>query len=207
MKEEQNGADDSRLKLGTALAEFQGDLDPALKGSENPFYGGKYADLNSIIEATKGPKKKSKIAFSVVPDIIVEKLKATKTTTHPDGRVEVVEKETLGTIEIAKGILMVGGVWLEGRSILKTGAKGPDDPQAQIAAQTYARRGLQNAMLNIPVKAGDKAAEADADDDGESIIGEKEKAKRGKAKPSVPKKPDSKTDRPVMSRTEGDLGI
>ena len=204
MKEEQNGADDSRLKLGTALAKFQAGLDPALKGSENPYYKGKYADLNSIIEATKEPKKETGIAFSVVPDIIVEKLKATKTTTFPDGRVEVVEKETLGTIEIAKGILMVGGVWLEGKSILKTGAKGPDDPQAQIAAQTYARRGLQNAMLNIPVKAGDKGSEADADDDGESIIGEKEKAKRGKAKPSVPKKP-SDTKRPVMTPADGDL--
>ena len=204
MKEEQNGADDSRLKLGTALAEFQAILDPALKGSENPFYGGKYADLNSIIEATKGPKTKAGIAFSVVPDVIVEKLKATKTTTFPDGRVEVVEKETLGTIEIAKGILMVGGVWLEGKSILKTGAKGPDDPQAHIAAQTYARRGLQNAMLNIPVKAGDKAGEADADDDGESIIGEKEKAKRERAKPSVPKKPSS-TKRPVMLPADDEL--
>ena len=200
MDKEQNGADDSRLKLGTALAKFQATLDPALKKNENPFYGGKYADLNSIIEATKEPKAKSGIAFSVVPDVIVEKLKATKTTTYPDGRVETVEKETLGTIEIVKGILMVGGVWLEGKSIVKTGAKGPDDPQAQLAGQTYARRGMQNAMLNIPVKAGDKAAEADADDDGESIIGEKEKAKRGKAKPASPK-------RPVMNRTEGDLGI
>ena len=201
MDKEQNGADNNRIKLGAALAEFQSILDPALKESENPFYGGKYADLNSVIEATKEPKKKAKIAFSVVPDVIVEKLKATKTTTYPDGRVEVVEKETLGIIEIAKGILMVGGVWLQGRSILKTGAKGPDDPQAQIAAQTYARRGLQNAMLNIPVKAGDKAGEADADDDGESIIGEKEKNRRTKAKPSAPKTPN----RPVMVREEDGL--
>ena len=65
MKEEQNGADDSRLKLGTALAGFQAILDPALKGSKNPFYKGKYADLNSIIEATKEPKKETGIAFSV----------------------------------------------------------------------------------------------------------------------------------------------
>jgi len=200
MKKEQDTGSNDQEQLGIKLAEVQAGMEPALKENENPFYGGTYADLNSCIEATKEPKAKAGMAFSVVPDVIVEKLKATKTTTYPDGRVEVVEKETLGTIEIVKGILMVGGAWLIGKSIVKTGAKGPDDPQAHLAGQTYARRGIQNAMLNIPVKAGDKAAEGDSDDDGESIIGKKEVNRRGgnNNKPSAAK-------RPVMDRTEGDI--
>ena len=114
--EETNG----KLALGTALARFQSSLSPAIKGSDQPFFKdkdgnpSKYADINALIEVTKEPLEKAGMAFSCVPDFTLEKLKSVKTTTHPDGRVEVIEKEELQVIEFQRGIIMVGEQWLEG---------------------------------------------------------------------------------------------
>lgn len=197
-------ASNGRLSIGTGLAKFQSLCGAATRDSDQAFYKSKdgtpskYADLNSIIEASKEPKEKAGIAFSTVPDFTVEKLKSVKTTTFPDGRVEVIEKEHLEVIEFTRSYLMCGENWLESKMTIKTGAKGPDDPQAVGAGLTYNRRQQQGAMLNLRTADGE-------DDDGESVIGEKERAKRGKAKPSVPKKPVSDTKRPVMTPADGEL--
>jgi len=154
---------DKRTNIGNALAKFQSKLKPAVKGTEQSFFGGKYADLNAIIDASKEPKEEAGIAFSLVPNFSVEKLKSVKTTTKPDGSVEVIEKEDLRVIEFVSSYVMVGEDWLEGRMTLKTGAKGPDDPQAMGSGLTYLRRYMQSNMLNIGTADGE-------DDDGEATM-------------------------------------
>ncbi len=196
-------ASNGRLSIGTGLATQQPLCGAATKDSDQAFYKGKdgtpskYADLNSIIKVTKEPNKEAGMAFSTVPDFTIEKLKSVKTTTFPDGRIEVIEKEHIEVLEFSRSYLMCGENWLESKMIIKTGAKGPDDPQAMGAGLTYNRRQQQAAMLNLMTAEGE-------DDDGESVIGEKEKNRRTKAKPSVPKKPTSK-NRPVMEREEDGL--
>ena len=187
--EETNG----KLALGTALARFQSSLSPAIKGSDQPFFKdkdgnpSKYADINALIEVTKEPLEKAGMAFSCVPDFSLEKLKSVKTTTHPDGRVEVIEKEELQVIEFQRGIIMVGEQWLEGKLTIKTGTKGPQDPQAVLAGITYNRRGMKSMMLNISTAEGE-------DDDGESLVDHTSKAKKKK----------ETGGRPVMTRQKED---
>ena len=187
--EETNG----KLALGTALARFQSSLSPAIKGSDQPFFKdkdgnpSKYADINALIEVTKEPLEKAGMAFSCVPDFTLERLKSVKTTTHPDGRVEVIEKEELQVIEFQRGIIMVGEQWLEGKLTIKTGTKGPQDPQAVLAGITYNRRGMKSMMLNISTAEGE-------DDDGESLVDHTSKAKKKK----------ETGGRPVMTRQKED---
>tara|TARA_Y100000310_G_C20698945_1_gene827891 strand:+ start:5629 stop:6213 length:585 start_codon:yes stop_codon:yes gene_type:complete len=187
--EETNG----KLALGTALARFQSSLSPAIKGSDQPFFKdkdgnpSKYADINALIEVTKEPLEKAGMAFSCVPDFTLERLKSVKTTTHPDGRVEVIEKEELQVIEFQRGIIMVGEQWLEGKLTIKTGTKGPQDPQAVLAGITYNRRGMKSMMLNISTAEGE-------DDDGESLVDHSPK----------PKKKKETGGRPVMTRQKED---
>ena len=182
-----------KLALGTALARFQSSLSPAIKGSDQPFFKdkdgnpSKYADINALIEVTKEPLEKAGMAFSCVPDFSLERLKSVKTTTHPDGRVEVIEKEELQVIEFQRGIIMVGEQWLEGKLTIKTGTKGPQDPQAVLAGITYNRRGMKSMMLNISTAEGE-------DDDGESLVDHTSKAKKKK----------ETGGRPVMTRQKED---
>jgi|LUMF01.1.fsa_nt_gb hypothetical protein len=186
-KEKTNG----KLVLGTAMAKFQAQLKPAVKGSDQPFFKdkdgnpSKYADINSLIEVTKEPLNKAGMAFSCVPDFTLERLKSVKTTTHPDGRVEVIEKEEIQVVEFQRGIVMCGDQWLEGKLTIKTGAKGPKDPQAVLGGMTYNRRGIKSSMLNISTADGE-------DDDGESLMGRN----------SAPSEQPKKKGRPVMTRTK-----
>ena len=182
--------EDKKLAIGSAMAKFQSTLDPALKNTEQSYFGGHYADLNSVIEASRKGKADAGIAFATVPDILTEKLKSSKTTTYPDGRVEVIEKETLDIIEITRGIVMVGDQWLEGKLTVKTGNK-PHDPQAMGSGLTYNRRYLQSNMLNIPTAVGE-------DDDGEAT---QDRNNGGKEKPA---KATPRVKRPVMVVDEGD---
>ena len=186
-KEKTNG----KLVIGTAMAKFQAQLESAVRGSDQPFFKdkdgnpSKYADINSLIEVTKEPLDKAGMAFSCVPDFTLEKLKSVKTTTHPDGRVEVVEKEEIQVFEFQRGIVMCGDQWLEGKLTIKTGAKGPKDPQAVLGGMTYNRRGLKSGMLNISTAEGE-------DDDGESLMD----------RSSKPKAEKKTVSRPAMQRQE-----
>ena len=180
--------ENKKLAIGSAMAKFQSTLGPALKNTEQSYFGGHYADLNSVIDASKEGKAEAGIAFATVPDILTEKLKSSKTTTYPDGRVEVIEKETLDVIEITRGIVMVGDQWLEGKLTVKTGNK-PNDPQAMGSGLTYNRRYLQSNMLNIPTAVGE-------DDDGEAT------QDRKNGRQEKPAKATPRAKRPSVSMTE-----
>lgn len=46
-------------ELASALAKAQGEMEAALKSATNPFFGSKFADLNSIIGASREPLSKN----------------------------------------------------------------------------------------------------------------------------------------------------
>jgi hypothetical protein len=102
-------------KLAEALAKAQGQMKPATKNSDNPYFKTKYADLASVWEAVRCPLSSN--GLSVV-----------QTTEQPADRPGIVVKTTL---------LHSSGEWISGELALKP---VKDEPQAIGAAITYGRR-------------------------------------------------------------------
>jgi hypothetical protein len=184
----------SRSSLVKALSEFQSNCQPARKNKDQSFYkdkdgnASKYADINAIIEATKKPLTDAGLAFTVVPDFTIEKLKSVRTITHADGRVETVEKEEAKVFEFTRAILMCGDTWIEGKQTIKTGAKSPEDPQAVGGGMTFNRRYMQQCMLNTML--ADKE-----DDDAEKL----------QDRPDKKDSPKRAVKAKVPAKAEGDL--
>ncbi len=108
--------------LAAALAKAQGMFLPVGKNSVNPHFKSKYADLASIIEATRGALSMNGLALVQGPVFI-------------NGRVVVVTR-----------LLHSSGQWLESEVSLKA---AQDTPQAIGSAITYGRRYGLSAILNI----------------------------------------------------------
>ena len=182
----------NRSSLAKALSQFQSKCQPARKNKDQSFYKdkkgnpSKYADINAIIEATKEPLTNAGLAFTVVPDFTIEKLKSVRIITHADGRVETVEKEEAKVFEFTRAILMCGDTWIEGKQTIKTGAKSPEDPQAVGGGMTFNRRYMQQCMLNTML--ADKE-----DDDAEKLQNRPDKKESPKkaVKARVPAKAES----------------
>jgi hypothetical protein len=105
-------------KIAVALLKAQKKMDNATKGAKNPFYKSKYADLNSVREASHPPLNEEGI---VVLQPIMQK----------DG------KNFVRTL-----LLHESGEFLA--SDVEIVCAKPNDPQAQGSAISYARRyGLQ----------------------------------------------------------------
>jgi hypothetical protein len=102
-------------KLAEALAKAQGQMKPATKNSDNPYFKTKYADLASIWDAVRGPLSSN--GLSVV-----------QTTEQPADRLGIIIRTTL---------LHSSGEWIAGDMLLKP---VKDEPQAIGAAITYGRR-------------------------------------------------------------------
>lgn len=111
-------------ELAKALVEFQSELSPAVKSSQNPFFKSYYADLGSIWDAIRPLLKKNGLA--VIQSGVSE----------PDGH------EGLKTT-----LMHTSGQWISGTWLLKN-AK-PNDPQAQGSAITYLRRYSLAAILGV----------------------------------------------------------
>ncbi len=109
-------------ELAAALAIAQGQIKPALKDADNPFFKSKYADLASIWEAIREPLSKNGLS---VPQFV-----------ENDG-----EFVTVTTMLCHKS-----GQWLSGSISLKP-AKG--DAQAAGSAATYGRRYGLSAIVGV----------------------------------------------------------
>lgn len=110
-------------KIAPAIIKAQSEMGNARKGSTNPFFKSKYADLNSIREA-------------VMPALHENGIAVLQPTIHLDNRnfVETILIHTSG--ETYSGLTEII-------------SSKPNDPQAQGSAISYARRyGLQS-ILNI----------------------------------------------------------
>lgn len=115
-------------KISAAYLMAQKEIGAAVKGSVNPFFHSKYADLGAVMEACKDALNKFGISVlqPVVGDVV----------------------ETI--------LLHESGEWLS--STTKIVVKMENDPQAQGSAISYARRyGLQS-MVFIPAEDDDAEA-------------------------------------------------
>ena len=109
--------------LAAALAKAQAQMTVAVKGSANPFFKSKYADLASIMEAVRKPLTDNEIAVVQTTDI--------------DERGVVVETVLMHS----------SGEWISGRLLM---VPVKTDPQGIGSAITYGRRyGLQS-MVSLP---------------------------------------------------------
>lgn len=110
-------------KISAALVKAQSEMGNATKGASNPFFKSKFADLNSVREAT-------------IPVLNAHGISVLQPTVT-DGSKSYVE--TL--------LLHESGEYLSGQYEIVYGKA--NDPQAFGAAVSYARRYSLQAMLNI----------------------------------------------------------
>lgn len=132
-------------KLALALSKAQSSISGAVKDSTNPFFSSKYANLESVVEAIRGPLADNELSF------------AQMTTKNEQG------------LFVNTLIMHSSGEWLEGSYpvICKT----MDDPQKVGAAMTYARRFSLASAFGVPQidDDGNTAAEKPKAEDKQSI--------------------------------------
>lgn len=129
-------------KLTVALTQAQMEFKPIVKETENPYYRSKYADLATLIEATREALAKHGLAVVQFPQLSGQNVTVTTLLTHESGE------------------------WMQNDLTLPGKGQGKDgavrfDAQSIGSAITYARRYAYQAMLNI---AGEE------DDDGNDTI-------------------------------------
>lgn len=125
--------------IAPAYLKAQKKIGAAVKGSVNPFFKSKYADLGSVMEACK--------------DILNE------------NGISVLQPVVNDTVETI--LMHESGEWFS--SSTKIISKADNDPQAQGSAITYARRyGLQS-MVFIPAEDDDGERATDHNEDALGI--------------------------------------
>jgi hypothetical protein len=113
---------DSIDQLAGALAAAQGTFAPVGKNSVNPHFKSRYADLASLIEATRPALHAAGLALVQSPSL-------------QGGRVIVTSR-----------LIHKSGQWIENSVSLKA---AQDTPQAMGSTITYGRRYGLSALLNI----------------------------------------------------------
>jgi hypothetical protein len=172
-------------ELATALAKCQGEITPALKDSNNPFFKSKYADLNAVWSVCREPL--SRHGLCVIQTIDMgeggEPILIT-TLAHSSGQ----WIKSFSPVPVKEEIVKIDPNKKE-----EIGKIGPNkkayknDPQALGSSITYMRRYNLSSIVGIST---------DEDDDGEKAMNRNAKdTKDSKEKPKVP-------DLPVISLEE-----
>ena len=73
-------------KIAAALAIAQGEMKPAIKDKENPFYKSSYADLASVWSACRGPLSKNGLSVVQVPTLNGGKMVLITMLLHTSGQ-------------------------------------------------------------------------------------------------------------------------
>ena len=110
--------------LAPALTAALGKLEGAAKSAKNPHFKNTYADLASVVEASRATLAENDLAVMQSPGLII------------DGRLQLFTR-----------IIHKSGEWIEGEFHMPL---AKSDPQATLATLTYARRGALMAILGIP---------------------------------------------------------
>lgn len=113
---------DTINELATALAIAQGQIKPALKDADNPFFKSKYADLASIWDAIREPLSKNGLSVAQFVENEGEFVTVTTMLCHKSGQ------------------------WLSSTISLKPMKA---DPQAAGSAATYGRRYGLSAIVGV----------------------------------------------------------
>ena len=114
---------ESIAAIAEALCTFQGQVNAAGKNAKNPHLGNKYADLNSVWEAIKGPLAENGLSVVQLP---------------APGEV--------GRLNLKTRLMHKSGEWIESEIAMPL---PKSDPQGYGSALTYARRYGLTAMLGI----------------------------------------------------------
>jgi hypothetical protein len=110
-------------ELAKALALAQGEIEGAKKGSTNPAFKSKYADLSEVWDACREPLGKHGLSVAQLP------------AASDDGK-----------LHLKTRLLHTSGQWLESEIVMPLSKQ---DPQGYGSALTYARRYGLAAMVGI----------------------------------------------------------
>jgi len=136
-------------ELYTAFIAAQREIKTALKDSKNPHYKSTYADLESVWDACRDALHN-----------------------HNLGIMQLTDLDPSGVPVLITRIVHESGQHVEGRYPLL--CKDPSNPQATLAALTYARRGSLAAACGV----------VQSDDDGNTAAGHTSSASVAKAAPA-----------------------
>ncbi len=125
---------DQTDKLDAAMAKMQSELKPVIKDSDNPFFKSKYADLASVIEASREALSKNGLSITQWP------------VHSSDGRLTLVTR------------IAHGGQWMKATFSVPVTKQ---DPQGFGSATTYARRFALMAVLGCAAEDDDGNAAID----------------------------------------------
>jgi hypothetical protein len=126
---------ESIKNLAEAMAQAQGAMGAAIKGSSNPFFKSKYADLGSVIEAIKPHFAANGLSYVQFP----------------------VSGES--SVGVTTRLMHSSGEWLQQDYFIPLGKM---DAQAAGSAITYARRYALQAIAGIPAEDDDGNAATQA---------------------------------------------
>lgn len=165
-------------ELFTALAKAQAEFLPLKKTSTNPFYGAKYADLASVIEATRPALTKHGLAVFQFDETEGENVRLVTFMSHSSGAY-------MRTTMTVPGYSTASKEDRNGdKRIVKT-----FDVQTIGKSSTYSRRYAYQAIVGVA---------AEGDDDG-NVVSNKEIRRA----PMTPTKPTPKVDnRPAQGKQE-----
>ena len=134
--------------LAPALTAALGKLEGAAKNAKNPHFKNTYADLASVVEASREILAAQDLAVMQSPGLIVE-----------------------GRLQLFTRIIHKSGEWIEGEFHMPL---AKSDPQATLATLTYARRGALMAILGIPAVDDDGETAVGRGTDGAAASGPRE---------------------------------
>jgi hypothetical protein len=110
-------------ELATALCKAQANMGGAVRGSGNPFFKSKYADLSDVMQVVKEPFADNGLSYVQFP------------------------VSTENSVGVSTRLMHTSGQWLEQEFLLPMVKR---DPQAGGSCITYARRYGLAAMAGIP---------------------------------------------------------
>lgn len=113
-------------KIAPALVKALSEIGGVEKGSTNPHFKSKFANLETVIEASKPTLAKHGIVLMQFPAAFSQ-----------------------GAMSLETVLFHESGEWITGSEAFGV-ATGKQDPQAVGSALTYARRYAQMAVLNMP---------------------------------------------------------
>ena len=118
---------ESILELSKALSKAQGEMGAAIKGSSNPFFKSKYADLGSVIEAIRPAFTANNLSYVHFP---------------------ISGREGAG---VTTRLMHSSGEWLEGEFLIPC----KEDAHGIGSAITYARRYALQSVAGVPAEDDD----------------------------------------------------
>lgn len=138
--------------LAPALTAALGKLEGAAKTAKNPHFKNTYADLASVVDASREILAAQDLAVMQSPGLIVE-----------------------GRLQLFTRIIHKSGEWIEGEFHMPL---AKSDPQATLATLTYARRGALMAILGIPAVDDDGETAVGRGTDGNSASGPRQEPRQ-----------------------------